>query len=348
MHDALGKICQDHLLGTTTNGDDKAYSFQLHKIFPAHVRRYIPLFGLRKAVGIGRRYDVTHIFCDHPYMAPLAIAASRRLRVPWALRSHNIEAERFRLLKKSWWRVFRAFEEFAMRSADAIFFITEEDRTHAINAYNLRPAKCHLAPYGTNLSSPPAAQPEARIKVAKELSLDSAIPWLYFLGVQSYGPNAEAVGHILNHIYPRLKAAGVKCEIIIAGKGLSQPLQDAIALTGGEVRYTGFIDDLDSFIKACNIMLNPLTSGGGIKTKAVEALAYNKVVVSTTNGASGILPQFCGPNLLVAQDHDWDAYTARVITALHTQPDIPAGFYTYYNWDNIARHVTSVMSELKY
>jgi glycosyltransferase involved in cell wall biosynthesis len=348
MHDALGKICQDHLLGTADNGDDRDYSFQLHKIFPAHVRRYIPMFGLREAVGIGRRYDVTHIFCDHPYMAPLAVATSRRLRIPWALRSHNIEAERFRLLKKRWWRIFRAYEQFAMRSADAIFFITEEDRSYAIIAYNLRPSKCHLAPYGTTLASPPAGGEEARVKVTNELSLNPELPWLYFLGVQSYGPNAEAVSHILTEVYPRLKQAGIKCEIVIAGKGLSEPLQKAIAQTQGGVRYAGFVDDLDSFIKACNIMLNPLTTGGGIKTKAVEALAYNKIVVSTTNGAAGIKPELCGANLLLAHDHDWDAYVARVITAIQTQPDIPAGFYTYYNWDNIAQHVSNVMGELKY
>jgi glycosyltransferase involved in cell wall biosynthesis len=281
-------------------------------------------------------------------MAPLAIAASRRLRIPWVLRSQNIEATRFRNLKKRWWRIFREYEKYAMRSADSIFFITQEDRSYAISAYNLRPSKCHLAPFGTALSTPPGGHDDSRTKVAMELSLDPAIPWLYFLGVQHYAPNAEAVSHILNQVYPRLKAAGTACHIIIAGKGLPKSLQDAIAATNGDVRYTGFVNDLDTFIKACDIMLNPLTTGGGIKTKAIEALAYNKIVVSTVNGAAGILPEFCGDNLLIAQDHDWDAYTSRVMTALGAAPEIPAGFYTYYNWDNIARHVATVMSELQY
>src|SRR6478672_6227273 len=73
MHEALGHLCQDHLLGTSDNGSDTGYSFQLHKIFPPYLRRYLPFYGLREAIAIGKRYDVTHIFCDHPYMAPLAM-----------------------------------------------------------------------------------------------------------------------------------------------------------------------------------------------------------------------------------------------------------------------------------
>src|SRR6187399_1595759 len=88
LHDTLGRLCEDHLLGTVDNGSDDGYSFILHPIFPGSFRRYLPWFGLKRAVGIGRRYDATHIICEHPYMAPLAIALSQRLRIPWVLRSH--------------------------------------------------------------------------------------------------------------------------------------------------------------------------------------------------------------------------------------------------------------------
>ncbi len=94
-------------------------------------------------------------------------------------------------------------------------------------------------------------------------------------------------------------------------------------------------------------MLNPLTTGGGIKTKAVEALAYNKIVVSTENGAAGILPQFCGDNLLITPDGNWDAFTKATLDAMQRQPDIPPAFYEHYNWDAIAGHVLSVMAGLK-
>src|ERR1044071_3900084 len=88
MHDALGKLCQDHVLSTADNGSEEDFAFEMHRIFPSTPKRYLPLYGLRVAAGIARRYDATHVFCDHPYMAPLANALSRRLGIPWALRSH--------------------------------------------------------------------------------------------------------------------------------------------------------------------------------------------------------------------------------------------------------------------
>src|ERR1043165_8304437 len=162
MHDALGQLCQDHVLGTADNGSNEAYGFEMHRIFPSSAKRYVPTYGLHVASGIGRRYDATHVFCDHPYMAPLAIALSRRLRIPWALRSHNIEADRFRHLGKWWWRIFELYEQYAMRSADANFFITPEDCENAIAKYRLHPDKCHLAPYGTPLTAVPVGHDEAK------------------------------------------------------------------------------------------------------------------------------------------------------------------------------------------
>ncbi len=348
MHDALGRLCQDHVLGTRDNEGDEAFSFVMHPFFPAKPNRYIPLYGYRRAVGMARRYDATHIFCEHPYMAPLAVALSRKLRIPWVLRSQNIEAMRFRLLGKPWWRIFHMYERYAMRAADGIFFITPEDCDHAVAAYNLRPEKCHLAPYGTPLKAPPKGRAAAREQLAGELGLDPELPWLYFLGMQSYAPNALATGHILSEVLPRLQAAGFRCEILIAGKGLPEPLQEEIAATKGAVRYLGYVEDLDLLIRACDLMLNPVTTGGGIKTKAIEALAYNKIVISTENGSAGILPEACGPNLIVCPDGNWDAYAAAIPQAMKRQPEIPGAFYQRYNWDAIARHVLDLMLETRY
>ena len=294
MHDAIGHLCQDHLLGTSDNGAADGYSFLLHPVFAASPMRYLPGAGFLAALGIARRYDATHIFCDHPYMAPLAMRLSRRLRIPWALRSHNIEAERFRLLGKPWWQLLRVFERRAMHQADAIFFITPEDCALAVEDYQLDARRCHLAPYGTALKAAPAGHSAAKAALAETLRLNAAVPWLYFLGVQSYAPNAAAVAAIIREVMPRLQSRDIDCEILIAGKGLPEELLNEIAATGGAIRSIGFVEDLDAFIKSCDVMLNPVTGGGGIKTKAIEALGYNKMVVSTVNGAAGILPEVCG------------------------------------------------------
>ena len=341
-HHYLGKLCQDHIAGTIDNGPADNYAFDLHKIFPDTAKRYIPLYNYHTLLSIAKKYDVNYIYCEHPYMAPTAAALSRKLKIPWYLRSQNIESERFRSVGKKWWPLMRAFEQFAMRNASGVFFITPEEKEWAIKNYGLSAYKCYDIPYGTVLDHAPAGHEEAKQSMAKETGLDPTKPWLYFLGALGYYPNEQAVTFILNEIMPRLNEAHTPYEILIGGKGLSEKLQQQIAETP-QITYTGFIPVLDNFLKACDIMLNPVLLGGGIKTKAVEALGYNKIVVSSHSGASGILPEACGDNLLISEDNDWYAFVADINKAILTMPAIPAAFYEQYYWGNIAKKILGIL-----
>jgi hypothetical protein len=51
--------------------------------------------------------------------------------------------------------------------------------------------------------------------------------------------------------------------------------------------YAGFVDDISIYFKGADVFINPVSYGGGIKTKLVEALGYNLNAVSTSNGAIG-------------------------------------------------------------
>lgn len=344
VHHYLGKLCQDHVIGTRDNADNHTYAFQLHKLFPADVKRYIPLFKFTEIAGLARKYDITHIYCDHPYMALTAMALSKKLGIPWFLRSHNIESERFRAFSKKWWRIMRAYEGFVMRKASGIFFITPEDIAWARKAFNLPAAKCHLVPYGTTLSQPPEGHEQARITVARQLNINVQRPWLYFLGAQDYYPNTQAVSFILDEIAPRLSNKGIDAQILIAGKGLPEHLQQQIETTPN-IRYTGFLPDIDLFLKGCDIMLNSVVLGGGIKTKAIEALGYNKIVISTQSGAAGLDTGACGGNLHIAPDHDWDDFTDLLINSIGQRPHIPQAFYDTYYWGNIAHKIIAIMKQ---
>ena len=88
-------------------------------------------------------------------------------------------------------------------------------------------------------------------------------------------------------------------------------------------------------------------TGGGIKTKAVEALGYNNIVISSQAGAAGLIPTACGNNLQIVPDYNWDAFADAVISAANTQPSIPDSFYDNYNWDKIAAKVLTIMQSTK-
>jgi glycosyltransferase involved in cell wall biosynthesis len=344
MHEALGGLCEDHIIGTADNGPETGYPFKVHRVFPVKPVRYLPLYKSKALASLARELGSTHIFCDHPYMAPTAIALSSQLKIPWFLRSHNIESLRFKTLQKPWWPLLHAFEKTVMRRADGIFFISPEDRDWAIKHYGVQPAISYNIPYGTLLSQAPEQSAAAKLAFARQEGLNPDVPWFYFLGVHSYQPNADAVKVILEQVLPRLEKKGLQCQILIGGKGLPEELQALIAQTKGVARYMGFIENLDLFINACDMMLNPVNSGGGIKTKAVEALGYNKIVISTLTGAAGILPTVCGDNLKLAGDEDWDAFTEHCINACTQIPAIPSTFYAHYNWGAIAHKVVDIMN----
>lgn len=92
-------------------------------------------------------------------------------------------------------------------------------------------------------------------------------------------------------------------------------------------------------------MVNPILSGGGIKTKLVEALGYNKLVVSTANGSMGIAREVCGNNLRVVDDHDWDSFINAIVEISAYSPSIPDAFYKTYYWGNIAEKALSIVSK---
>lgn len=343
LHEALGRQCNDIVISTRSNQAEKEYSFQLCPVFPEKAARYLPFAHWAEVKKTAQQTRRTHLLIEHPYMAPLAWRLSKSLNLPWYIRSHNIESERFRSLGKKWWPVLRQYEQWAMRTANGVFFITPEEKEWAIKNYSLLPGKCHVAPFGTNLTTPPLRH-GAKEKMAEQLGISQDEPWLYFLGILDYAPNEEAVAFILNEIAPRLKAAGSEAKIFIAGKNLKPALQAQIKATDGQVRYLGFVEDLAQFINACDVMLNPVLRGGGIKTKAVEALAYNKMVVSTQSGAEGLLPEVCAPNLRIAADGDWEAYFSELKKAMSSQPGIGTAFYAHYSWEGVAAKVLEVMA----
>jgi len=344
FHSYISKLCPDHIVSTVDNAPAAEYSFDMHDVFPTSPKRYIPFYQYSELVRIAKTYDCTHIICEHPYMAISAMSLARKLKVPWFIRSHNIESERFRTLNKKWWRILFEYEKFAMRHSNGVLFVAGEDAAWAMNNYRLPKNKCHFVPYGTIFKEAPEGHQEARLQVAAELNIDPDKPWLYFLGALDYYPNIQAVSFILNEIVPRLNNRGIAYELLFAGKSLPETLQRQIAQMP-QAKYLGFLPSLNNFIKGCDILLNPLILGGGIKTKAVEALGYGKTVVSTLSGSAGILKRVCGESLLISPDNDWDAFTNDIIKAIDARNiSTPKSFYDFYYWGNIASQVLDILN----
>ncbi|HMR82376.1 MAG TPA: glycosyltransferase family 4 protein [Niabella sp.] len=293
---------------------------------------------------------IKHVIIEHPYYAWLGIALKKLGGLKLIVHSHNIEAARFKSMNKWWWRIMFQYEKLAHRYADFNFFITEEDKAYAIKAYKLDAKKCDVITYGIEAGAVPPAQEKqyCRNAVCKELGLPADTRLILFNGTLDYGPNRNALDRILNEINPELlKASSFPYRIIICGLRLPERYDQLKAYKEQHIIYKGFVEDIDLYFKAADLFINPVTDGGGIKTKLVEALGANTPAVSFKAGAYGVPQTITGNHLTVIDDGDAVGFAVAICKKINSATgDIPESFYQYFSWDAIAQKAVGIVRRL--
>lgn len=308
--------------------------------------RYLNVFIVFKLFRLIKSKNIDLIFFDQPFMGwmmPfLKVFSNKKI----FLRSNNIEYLRFKSMGKIWWKLMYCYEKFTYRSADLVIFVSDVDRQKAILEFGLNEQKTLLTPYGIELTEIPIKIEESRKNIEEKYSIKSDEMILLFFATMSYQPNYEAVEFIVEKIYPILKTqSAFDFKILICGKNLPEFVKQKIR-NKSEIVYCGFVDDINTYIDACDVMINPILSGGGVKTKAIDTLARNKIVISTTTGAEGIDPTICGSKLVVIPDLDWQAFVESIIENRNKNEKIPESFYETYSWTNIIKKLTIQLEKL--
>ncbi len=308
--------------------------------------RYLNVFIVFKLLRLIKSKNIDLIFFDQPFMGwmmPfLKVFSNKKI----FLRSNNIEYLRFKSMGKIWWKLMYCYEKFTYRSADLVIFVSDVDRQKAILEFGLNEQKTFLTPYGIELTEIPIKIEESRKNIEEKYSIKSDEMILLFFATMSYQPNYEAVEFIAEKIYPILKTqSAFDFKILICGKNLPEFVKQKIS-NKSEIVYCGFVDDINTYIDACDVMINPILSGGGVKTKAIDTLARNKIVISTTTGAEGIDPTICGSKLVVMPDLDWQAFVESIIENRNKNEKIPESFYETYSWTNIIKKLTIQLQKL--
>ena len=192
-----------------------------------------------------------------------------------------------------------------------------------------------LTPYGIELTEVPFESKNSKLKIKKEYEIGDDEKILLFFATMSYAPNFEAVEFINDKIYPLLRQNSTfKFKILICGKNLPEYIQQKLS-DKPEIKYCGFVENIEDYIDASDLMINPILSGGGVKTKAIDTLARNKIVISTNTGAEGIDPNMCGEKLIIIPDNDWNAFANAILENVDKNSTIPATFFETYSWTNI-------------
>jgi len=331
---------------TKENDEHGNEGYPVKNIISNDKLRYVNPFIFFTISKIIKNEKITHLIIEHPYYGWLGILLKWFTKVTLIVHSHNIESLRFKSMGKWWWGILWNYEKITHRQAHQSFFIQDEDRHYAIDHFKLDPAKCTTITYGTVLKVAPgiAEKSEARKKICEKHDIATTEKILLFNGTLGYKPNLDALNIILEKINPLLVAdVNIKYRVIICGNKLPASYFGLAGYKEKNIIYAGFVDDINLYFTGCDIFINPVIDGGGIKTKVVEALACNLSVISTKSGAIGIPVEITNGKLAILPDTDWNAF-ARQIIELDTEKNIPTAYFDHFYWGNITAKAASVIN----
>ncbi len=108
---------------------------------------------------------------------------------------------------------------------------------------------------------------------------------MVFTGLMSYLPNYHGITYFLDMIFPLILEREPQARILIVGANPPKKLRRRAT---GNVIVTGWVDDVKPYFARGQVFVIPLLIGGGIRGKALEAMAMKRPIVTTTLGCEGI------------------------------------------------------------
>lgn len=303
---------------------------------------YLPLVdrGLHiRLMWLLRRHPVAVVQGEFPAYAHPAVWAARLFGTRAVMVEHNVEYQRIADQVDELGAAVRSrlkrIEVDLANACDRVVTVSDRDREQLVKA-GVQPGRIRTIPHGVDLERFDNARPE-NLRRRYNIPVDHAL--LVYHGIYSYAPNLAAVEELAAEILPRLAAAGCLATVIAIGP---EPPEKPL----GGVVFTGAIDDLAGHLKAGDLAVIPLRTGGGTRMKILDDFAAGLPVVTTAKGMEGIAVKN-GAHLLVAESADQIA--AAVVDLLeHPErrqalADAARSWVADYDWRVIAaRYVDSV------
>ena len=249
------------------------------------------------------------VLVEFPYQARMIIGAARQAGVPIVYDAHNVEADRFRKMRKPLIsRVVQLMESYCCRHA-ANVLVTSESDSKLLRRYYEAPSL--VMPNGVDTSVFVPDEPDKQLQTRLGISGNKVA---LFFGTLSYGPNAEALEFLVKKVWPKVIDEMPDTRLLVVGRNAPDWVRG-----GTGIIATGAVDDIAAHIRLADIVLAPLFSGGGTRLKIVEALACGQTVLSTPFGAEGLSAESNGALILAEEDE----FATRLVALL--QQDTPPG-----------------------
>jgi polysaccharide biosynthesis protein PslH len=220
--------------------------------------------------------------------------------VPKVVIAHNVESliwqryfETERNPLKRWyikkqWKKFERFERQAFAKATRVVSVSNEDARLIRDGFGGQAVD--VVDNGIDRS------------YFESVQADRDPRQILFLGALDWRPNLDAVGLLLDRIFPEVRDAEPSARLCLVGRRPHAALVRRVQGVPG-VELHADVPDVRPYLARSAVMVVPLRIGGGSRLKILEALAAGLPVISTRVGAEG-LEVVAGQDYIAADQPD--------------------------------------------
>lgn len=281
-------------------------------------------------------YDLLHL--EPFYVWP----SVPKTHLPIVVGEHNIEYEVYQQYVRRFLAVplrpllyldtlkLRFWEEVIWKKAHTITAVSEHDE-RVIRRCN---KKVYRVPNGVDLVEFPF----------REKRQSNEGPVLLFVGDFKWLPNRDSSKQLIFDIWPLLKERFPGVTLRIIGRNIPKNLKKQAETLGATV--VGEVSDIAKEYQSADILLAPVTIGGGTKFKMLEAMASGLPVITTQAGMQG-LGTVAGVHYLeAATPEEFVTQTVEIWENTRLRNTITKSARKLveekYGWDSIAQNLDSV------
>jgi glycosyltransferase involved in cell wall biosynthesis len=239
------------------------------------------------------------VFDDHnaEYVLQRRAVETARQRLPGPARLYSVVQ----------WRRLRRFEADTCCHADRVLAVSADDAAR-LAALDARIQPC-VVPNALELEHHPF-QPRQQ----------ASRPMLMFSGKLDYRPNADAARWFIDEILPLVWRNRPEARFLVVGQAPPAWLVEH-GKRDPRIVITGPVEDDRPYLARSAAYVLPMRWGGGVRFKALVALASGSPLISTTLGVEG-LGCASGRDALIA---DEPVGFARAVVEVLERPDVATG-----------------------